>query len=229
MDLRSIFISLIFLPMSAMSVSAANYGILGLYKNVDNQNQKFNKSNLKQILVSRNCRIARTGLVVAEDGDIDLPAPDRFMFIACDAAPPDDLTDISLLNVLKSNTTNLTLFEGPFKVPYAQVPTLEDANRSYILKVSNYNNKNPHQRQQDLAKLDKKVTNLPDKYVTEAHIKVTSAYGSKTPDEAVILYYNTAQHGEKFRKGNPKILKQIGAFNDNHLVDYIYYIGQLKD
>ncbi len=44
-----------------------------------------------------------------------------------------------------------------------------------------------------------------------------------TPDEVVVLHYKNSQQSERFRSGNPDLMKQIGAFNKKHLIEFTYF------
>jgi len=102
------------------------------------------------------------------------------------------------------------------------------SGRQYILKISHYNNRDIGGRDKDLASLTREAAELADAYVTGSFIGVNHASGLPTPDEVVVLFYDDAQTGERFRGNNKGLLRKIGAFNKTHLIDTVYYIGQAR-
>ncbi|MBL4907321.1 MAG: hypothetical protein JKX94_07715 [Sneathiella sp.] len=216
---------------SVMSASIAlaepvNIGVLGVFEIENTKNYQAVMTSLKTQLDANGCHIQREGMVVAENGDIDLSQPNQFLYVEC-VQPVLGSTDRQeLFDPLKSVVSDLALLEGPVQRPEKGTPISDVTDRSYILKVSYYNNEDPLGRDKDLKLIGKSLEGVENIYRTEAEIAVTDAYGIKTPDEAILIYYDTLEQGEKFRSSNKQILKKIGAFNKSHLDAFIYYVAK---
>lgn len=213
------------LMLAAGTANAAQnnqIGIVGLYK-VDNP-QAANIDNKK--VDELGCEIRRIGIIAAAQGKIDLAQPNQFVFLACDAALLNSPENRNALSLIIQGGKRLAILEG-------NLTDLPDAKRSsaisgrqYILKISNYNNKDANKRDSDLNELSQEAAQLPDTYVTESFIGVNEALGLPTPDEVVILFYDNPEAGDRFRKNNGDLLQKIGRFNQAHLVDAVYYVGK---
>lgn len=217
------------MAVSAAAESSPNIGVLGVYEVEDSQTYQAAKDNLKRRLEGRGCQIHLEGAVLGEDGDVDLTEPNRFLYLECEQTVLGSKERQKLFQPLKSVITDLAVFEGPIHRPENGKSVSKITDRSYIVKVSYYNNQDPLGRDNDLKEIEKNLEGLENIYRSEAEIAVTEAYGAKTPDEAVLIYYDTPEQGEKFRSSNKKILKMIGAFNEKHLESYIYYIAKAGD
>ena len=62
-----------------------------------------------------------------------------------------------------------------------------------------------------------------DKWKTETFVGVNRALGMATPDEVVVLYYDSKKHAERFRKNSSDIIDLVNDFNDAHVEDFVYY------
>lgn len=199
-----------------------NIGIVGLYQ-VDNPQAAVVDA---KTVAGLGCSIRHTGIIAAVQGEIGLAKPNQFVFLACDKALLGSSQNRTALREVVKNGKNLAVLEGnltdfPLADGAGDVPA-----RQYILKVSHYNNKDADKRDAELNQLTEEAGALADTYVTESFIGVNQALGLPTPDEVVILYYNSDEEGGRFRKNNGGLLKKIGKFNQDHLVDAAYYVGK---
>ncbi len=204
---------------------AGTTGILSLYKMTDKDSFAAAEAKLANRLQTQGCSIELAGTIIAEDGDIDLFTPDRFLYLECQSAVLGSKKRQMVFEPLIQLSSDTAFFEGAL-LPVTQEESEGVSQRSYILKISHYNNLDPAQRDRDLAAIGESLEGRADIYINQADISVSEAYGTKTPDEAVILYYKSAEAGERFRAANKPILKKIGAFNKNHLGDYVYYVAK---
>ena len=211
--------SLMVLFGATQAMSAQPVGILGLYEVEDASLPSFKKHNIKSL----GCELRREGLIAAEKGDIDIDEPNRFVLLACETSLLGDINKRTKLQDILSQGRTLTILEGALSDEShdKNVP-----NREYVLKISHYNNENTEQREQDLEHLNNLVSVRPNHYKTESFIAVNKAIGMPTPDEAVVIYYDSTKDGEDFRKNNPDIMNLVGSFNKKHINDYIYYVGK---
>lgn len=202
----------LFLPLST---ATAEVSVFGLYS-----------QPVPSATLAGGCEIVRQGAILAEDGDIDLDQPSQFILAQCDQPILDDADQRAAFETLAGEGAALALFEGlPVDLPPVTEPALA---RQYILKVSYYNNEDLARRYEDLTTIRTKVAASPDRYHNEAEILITRAMGTLTPDAVDVIYYDNAEAGNRFRDGNGEVLGLIGAFNDDHVDDFIYYVGRLS-
>lgn len=195
-------------------------GVLGLY---DTEGPA---SIDKRKISKLSCEIRREGPIAQGAGDIGLENPNYFVSLACKASVLSDPEKRKMVNHLMTNATAKAVLEGTLSL----MPEIKNSSklqdRSYILKISHYNNKNTDSREKDLAELDQATISQPDRFIAESFLSVHHALGMPTPDEVVILYYDSPEHGDHFRSNNPDIMKMVGDFNKNHLNEHIYYFAQ---
>ena len=223
--LRNLFgvVAAVGLLTAAPAVHAAEYGLLGLYKVDDAALFETALGAFEQDIADHGCALSREGMIVGQDGDIDIAAPSRFIWLTC-AAPLLRGADTRVLFAkLEAGAHRLALLEGELFAGENGASAV--VGRAYILKVSHYNNDDPDRRDADLAALQATVATRADRYKLEAFISVSHAVGMMTPDEAVLIYYDDPGQGERFRGDNGDIMKAIGGFNKDHLTDFIYYFG----
>lgn len=210
--------------LSMVQTANAKVGMFGIYEVENEAAHKGVIEGVKNSLTNQGCHIKLEGSVVMEQGDIDLPTPNRFIYAECEQPVLGSDKHQSLFDPLKSVAEDMALFEGPVQHPEGGNSASRVLDRSYIAKVSYYNNKDPMARDMDLKAIGKSLQGRENIYRAEAEIAVTDAYGAKTPDEAVMIFYDSPEQGDQFRANNKSILKNIGAFNKSHLEDFIYYI-----
>ncbi|MEP3244514.1 MAG: hypothetical protein ABJN40_15360 [Sneathiella sp.] len=204
---------------------AGTTGILSLYKITDKGSLATAEAKLANRLRMQGCSIQLAGTILAEDGNIDLFTPDRFLYLECQSAVLGSKNRQTVFEPLIQLSSDTAFFEGAL-LPVKQTVSADTGQRSYILKISHYNNLDPAQRDRDLTAIGESLEGRADIYTNQADISVSEAYGARTPDEAVIIYYDSPEAGERFRAANKPILKKIGAFNKNHLEDYVYYVAK---
>lgn len=213
--------SLMIFFMADAEAMARPIGVLGLYKVAKNATVTINENTISAI----GCQLRHEGAVADEAGDIDIDKPNHFVFLACDDTVLNDATKRSDSDNLVGQANTLAILEGTLSdLPDGQ-STSAMADREYILKVSRYNNKDLDAREGELSRINQLSNTRPDHFITESFIAVNHASGMSTPDEAVIIFYDNAEQGNRFRKNNPDILDMISSFNKAHLDDFIYYVG----
>jgi len=216
--------SLLILFASSASAQSTSIGVLGLF----DLEQPSSVSISDNAIARTGCHIDRHGKINGEQGDIDIDEPNYFVLLKCESSvltAPDKRTAFAKL--IKSENAPVIMEGNMVDIPTAN-SAAPNSNRQYILKISRYNNKDITGRDTDLKHLSELTRKLPDTYITERMIGINYASGMSTPDEAVVIYYDDAATGNRFRKNNPSILKKIGTFNDSHLTDFIYYSANLN-
>jgi len=118
------------------------------------------------------------------------------------------------------------ILEGPIVDMPNSIGDEKIVGREYIIKISHYNNKDIDGRSKSLANIDQITSTLADKYVTESFIGVTHASGMPTPDEVVVIYYDSPEGAALFRENNSEVLGLIGSFNNEHVDEFVYLVGK---
>lgn len=174
-------------------------------------------------LENRGCKLWRRGGLAGTQGSLDLDGPGHFALFACEANILDTTRHRAVLAPMLSGGTAVKAIEGPILDRRPETASLESQQaRSYVLKISRYNNLDPDSRDRDLEKINAMAAGRADAWTTEAQIAGLRAVGMATPDEVVLIHYDDPQQGQRFRSANPDIMKQIGAFNRKHLIDFTY-------
>lgn len=171
------------------------------------------------------CAIRRSGSILAQDGDMDIAEPNRFVVLDCAAPLLSQAETRAVFKSLNAVAEQVALLEGAAENFPAEQSASAIARRDYILKLSRYTNKDPDGRDRDLMGLRAAAAQRADHWRREVFLTVFHAVGMETPDEVAILYYDTPEQGERFRASNPDILNSVGAFNKKHLSGYVYYSG----
>ncbi|MCZ6589394.1 MAG: hypothetical protein O7B24_15775 [Alphaproteobacteria bacterium] len=212
-----------------MTVSTGNeaiaqqIGVVGLFKidpgaatNVDQQK-----------ISDLGCQTRRAGAIVGEQGDIDVKRPNHFIFLACEHSLLSAAAKREVLSGLIPEGEVLAFLEGALTDNPDNDSSSAATDREYILKISHYNNRDTDRREQDLERIMQAVEPDPDRFIDESFIAVNRSMGMPTPDEVVILFYESPERADRFRKNNRDILRDVGAFNKAHLNDFIYYSGKI--
>ena len=201
----------------ATVASAENTAVAGL----------FEKAGALNIAAVKNlgCTIFHAGKIVAQQASFKMKQPDQFIIMTCEQSLLHSAQNRQALSNLYAGGHMIAALEGP-------LATFEVVNnhslstaRQYILKLGYYNNNDIDRREDDLLALNQKVAPLEGRWTTEGFVGINHAMGISTPDELVIIYYDTPEIGEQFRDNNKDILNDVGAFNDAHLTNYSYLVG----
>lgn len=201
----------------ATPVIAENTAVVGLFKKAGT----LNINAVKKL----GCVVFRAGKIVAQQGNSKVKQPDQFIIMSCEQPLLHAAKYRQELNDLYAGAQMIAVLEGPLTKFDNANSQSQPAERQYILKLGYYNNIDVARRADDLLALNKKVVSLEGHWTTEGFVGVNHAMGIPTPDELVIIYYDTAEIGEQFRDNNKDILGDVGAFNDAHLTKYSYLVG----
>jgi hypothetical protein len=216
----AVLFSLVVLVLPAFASTQS--GVIGLYNAADPTRFDTAVGDAEAKLASQGCAVARVGEVLGVQADIGLAEANRLIHITCRSPLLDNSAGRTVLDSLSEVAVAVAVVEGR----YLEGPVGERnaEARAYILKLSRYSNSDPVARDADLAVLGETVGGLADAYRNEAFIEVHRAAGMLTPDEAVLLSYDTPEAGERFRNNNQSLLERIGLFNRTHLTEFAYYL-----
>lgn len=207
-------------------IQAQSVGVFGLFESKSEHIQSKFIQDLKHKTQHLGCSLRREGKIIATQGNYDIPDINGFFLMECKVDFLGNKNNQTVIDGLKHSVENLALLEGPVS-QFGRFGLVElGNNNSYIFKLSDYNNISPQRRNSDLKTLDSIVKTRNDRYNTEAFVRVQEAYGMKRPDEVVVLYYESAESGDRFRGDNNDIMKLIGKFNKDHLIHSSYLIAQ---
>ena len=210
-------------PVGPASAAAEPVGLLALYRVEDSMGYAQVLEQLGADLAAQGCAIRREGAISGANGPMTLPTADRFLILGCETALLEDRASRAALQPLRRAVAELVIAEGKL-VLFEDSPRI-DPERAYVLKISRYNNTDPDARDRDLSALSRDASGRAHAYRNEAVIAVSRAWGMVTPDEVTVLYYKSSAEGEAFRQGNGDLMKKIGQFNEDHLLDYSYLNG----
>ena len=219
---RSLFLGALALSVSgAQAAPAKTHGVLGLYGEIADSVFVASVDKLGERVSAQGCAVARAGKVVGANGDIGLDAPGRFVYLTCERPV---LTKAAKRGMFAQTMGKpVALMEGVIVAAEAGNVSVPASSRAYLLKVSYYNNARPDARDADLAAIGEVTAPLDDRYVNEIAVEVHRAIGLPTPDEFVLIHYDSPAHGDRFRENNQDVLEKVGAFNKAHLTKFVYY------
>ncbi len=188
---------------------AQSTGVLGLYQS-STQMTNSSLNTLEKTAHQNGCAIRREGSVLGAQGNYDLDSINGFFLLECEKPVMDGSSKQDIFARLKKQLNQLKLMEGNIN-QFGQFGLAQAAGkRSYILKVSDYNNQTPIKRERDLVLLGTQKQTLNNHYNVEAFLKVNDAY------------YDSPQQAEQFRDGNPEFMEKIGQFNQDHISRFSY-------
>lgn len=205
--------------LTGHSLQAETTGLLGLYKS-GGSNTVLN--SIEKHSTNLGCSLRREGSVNNIQGNYNLNSPNKFFLLECEEAILEHPSSTSLFDNLNKKADNLVLVEGPLSQFGKFGLSTPSSNRSYIVKLSDYNNVAPNKRNDDLVSLGITASKLEYRYKTEAFMRVTNAVGMKRPDEVVVIYYDSQENAQHFRSNNEDFLEMIGQFNRDHLSQFSY-------
>lgn len=170
------------------------------------------------------CTVARQGDIVKRQGNMELPDATRFALVSCDS---EQLGQKGYADQLFAHADPVIMVEGGLKFLSENADAPGANKRSYIMKLSHYNNVDPKAREADFNALGKAVDGLADQYQAEAFVDVRRAVGMQTPDEVAAIYYDSPEAGNRFRENNGPILQKVGAFNKTHMDSFVYFYAKM--
>ncbi|MCJ8340556.1 MAG: hypothetical protein MJK10_18990 [Pseudomonadales bacterium] len=219
---NNLALGLIVSALLSQTAQAQSSALFGLYQAAANDNR------VVTILENntQGCVLRREGKTTGTQGDYKLAQVNRFFLLECQQAQLVQLSSQALITELDDSSENLMLVEGPMLKFTGLALQQPGAERSYIFKLSDYNNLTPQQRRGDVKKLSAQAQQRQYHYSTEAFIRINDAFGIARPDELVVLYYRSEAEGQKFRQQNLGLMRQVGEFNQRHLTKYSYIGAQ---
>ena len=218
---KTLSISALALLLISNVASAQTTGVMGLFQSSGDAH-KPTIEKLEGMAKTQGCALRREGKILGSQGNYDLKEVNAFFFLECETALLEKPSTQSLITSLNKVTENLMLVEGPVSQFGEFALSNSGVNKSYIIKLSDYNNANPKKREIDVNKLGAMAQSRKHHYKTEAFVRITNAHGLKRPDEAVVIYYDTPKDGPLFRKNNEDLMEKIGQFNQDHLTQFSY-------
>lgn len=226
-SLIKIIVSILLLALcGAQGAKAEASGLFGIFQSDSDQDYQKTIHKLENLLKKQDCTLHREGKIMGSQGNYKLPPVNQFFLLKCNMNVLGNKSTNSWIKLLQSTTKNLAILEGAFLNLDQSSITSSGTNRSYIFKLSDYNNIDPGKRTADLVELGKMVETREHKYTTEAFVRVNNAFGMNRPDEVVVIHYDSTKDGEKFRQNNEDILNKIGKFNQSHLTQFSYFFAQ---
>lgn len=199
-------------------------GIAAFYNSSDPTTAQINKNKITEL----GCELRIDGFIAFAQGKVELATPNKYLILACETELLGNEEGRNAIGNLIANAENLAIMEGDITDFPEGVRDSEVGNRQYILKISHYNNKDANGRDAELTALTKEASKIENTYITQSFIDVNHAIGLPTPDEVVVLYYDNDEIANKFRDANGAFLEKIAMFNNAHLVDFVYYGGNVK-
>jgi len=218
---KTLSISALVLLLISNVASAQTIGVMGLFQSSGDAH-KATIEKLEDMAKTQGCAVRREGKILGAQGNYDLKEVNAFFFLECETALLEKPSTQSLITSLNKATENLMLVEGPVSQFGEFALSSSGLNKSYIIKLSDYNNTNPEKRDMDVKSLGKIAQTRNHHYKTEAFVRITNAHGIKRPDEAVVIYYDSPKDGPLFRKNNEDLMEKIGQFNQDHLTQFSY-------
>jgi len=222
-NISAIFkMSILLGSFSTAFVQAESTAVFGLYNEKIIEDNKGLTVQLERLGTASGCSLRREGNVNQVQGNYQLNKASGFFLFECEAEESTQIINQSLLRILEGKADNIVLLEGPVSQFGMFGLATAAGERSYIIKMSDYNNHSPKRRNLDLQALGKTRDALQYHYKPEAYIRVNEAIGMRRPDEVVVVYYDSPGEAEKFRSQNEPFIEQIGRFNMDHLSQFSY-------
>ena len=218
---KTLSISALTLLFLSDVASAQTTGVMGLFQS-SSSGLPSNINKLEAMAKIQGCALRREGKILGVQGNYDLKEVNGFFFLECEAALLQKEGSETLITSLEKLTENLMLVEGPVSQFGEFALSKSGMNKSYIIKLGDYNNLSPKKRELDVVTLGELAQTRAHHYKTEAFVRITNAHGIARPDEAVVIYYDTPKDGPLFRKNNEDLMEKIGRFNQDHLTQFSY-------
>ena len=214
------FCTCVVMPVS-FAATAQSVGVIGMFKGSNITIQSELIERLETQSKALGCLMRREGKILGRQGDYPLKNINAFFLLECEGAILQNNSK-AIVKALEKATKNLMLVEGPMSQFGEFGLSKSGIHKSYIIKLSDYNNEKPLQREEDLGQLSNMAKTRKHHYNNEAFVRIHNAYGMKRPDEAVMIFYDTPEDGPRFRSNNEDLMEKIGAFNQSHLSRFSY-------
>jgi len=212
------------LPMAILGAGSAlaegDVGVLVFYR-LGASGEAAVEREIVALNGSDPCAVRQQGKVSGARGSMNLPEVERFLLLGCDRPLLGESVGGQAIERLGQKVENLIVVEGALTV-FDDAPDSASSGRAYTLKLSRYNDSDPRSRADDLAALNRDASARPNAFHNEVVITAARASGIATPDDVTLLYYDSPSDGAAFRAANGDLMKRIGQFNKEHLVDYAY-------
>ncbi len=216
---------LLFSGLSYGDVTTKKHGLIAFYQSqAEGQDQQQMIQQLESKLKGNACVIHREGQILAKQGSYAFPSQNKFMMLTCDTAQLEQ--DTHWLTQLAQDVSNLTIQEGKIVVLNHDAMKEAGEKRQFIIKISDYNNDSAIDRNRDLTVLQTLVTTRTPAYKNETVFRVDDALGMPRADEIAMIYYDNAGDAQAFRANNDDVLAKIGAFNQEHLTQFAYFVAK---
>ena len=219
-----ILLASIFAIATPSSGKMGEVGVLAMFQVSNLAGYELALDRLGPTLAEHGCSILREGPLSGTRGPLNIPESDRFLLLGCKSSLLAGHGNAAFDSLAPHAEASLLLEGGS---------TWSDgdsaiAQRVYTIKLSQFNNTMPEQRDQDLASIGSEAASRPHAWSNELVIAVDRAWGIPKPDDVTVLYYRSPEDAKTFRKQNKDILEQVGAFNKAHLNSYVYASGSAK-
>ncbi|NOY84488.1 MAG: hypothetical protein GXO96_06660 [Nitrospirae bacterium] len=224
---KIIYVLMIALSLSVMPSAFAgqSHGLFVAYKNKDEVGYQQWRKNTMPLFQKHQCKSFRVGKIAATQGPLQWSESDHFTLLTCASPVLSSLVAGGYYKMLSGVVDNLRMAEGMLNIMLNEKNTLSPTSE-YIIKVSYYNNLDVEGRNAELMEIGQQSTKISKSWTNDAVLTPTASMGFFRPDELTFLYYAESGQGKKFRENNPDMIKTIGAFNQNHTLDFAYLIGQ---
>lgn len=199
---------------------AGEVGLLGFFQVSDGAAYSNALEGIEAATAPSGCTVRRQGELSGTRGPLSLPEVNRFLLLQCESKVL--ASGQGALEPL-AQQKEFVLLEGEAR--FAEEDASAVAERSYVVKLSRFNDGPPDVREKALASIGRDVAARSHAYQDEAVIEVDRAWGIPTPDDVTVLFYRSSADGKAFREQNPDIMKRIGEFNEAHVEAFAYAGG----
>jgi len=204
--------------LGALPAIADPIGILSIYEGEASLNET--------TLASLDCTVARRGQIIGQQGPLDVTNEAGFAILSCAETVIGDAQRRQAAMSMFEDAEIVGMLEGDIMETDGDGGTSPLADRLYIMKLGYYNNIDPDLRERELTSINDVASGRDGAWRDELQIAVDSAIGMPTPDEVVVLHYDSPQAADAFRSANPDVLQMVGQFNGAHLTNFVYLVAR---
>lgn len=216
--------SILATSIQASAAETAPNGLLFLHASAQNQSIAASLPALEKY----GCGISLTGSVVDAAGTMQIDKPERFSWLHCEQPVLSSTEGRASIAALIKEGSGIIAIEGPVMARTIKLKDeLHGTTPGIIIKLSRYKNNTPDQMAADLDELVTLANQRDKVWVNDAFIAPVTTIGMPSPDEAVMIHYPDIADGQHFRENNLDIMKLVGAFNKNHLIEYTYLSARM--